>query len=572
MMHSLQSDAPVKARGRLSRWSFSYFPQEKKIVKWLRSLVRVLLIMVHEFSNTNIALRASALTFSVILSMVPLLAMSTALLKGLGNGNQMREAAYHFIDKLDPEIEEQVALVLSDEPDEPSESFESDEFENSENKSDKTEDLVNTEIAEIPKTKAKISNFAPPDIPATSETSEVFQNTSKRMLTQSPAQTLSGTASEATSKDVAQETTQHPSSLNHHLHQAVDTIFDYVDNTNFAALGAFGIVGLLIVVVMVLSSVEDAMNAIWHTRRGRSLFRKIMDYLALLVLLPISINITLAGDAILRSAKIMNYIATVVPSAWSVQMLLKLLPFLFITLSLMMMYLFFPNVKVKTTAAFCGALFGAIFWFIVQRAYVILQIGVAKYNAIYGSFATVPLFLIWIQLGWIFILLGATLAYAIQHCNSYQLLGVETSTRQELQRVFDILITVYNNFAAGQGTPFEQLIDQCQVMNENDLARPLELLVQGEFLYEIEQDEVAVFIPCCPPEQVDATQITRLILGQESDGDSVGSHLADQIIRAAENVILTEDFLKKSKRKGDNSFSAPINPLLGGDNTGGSMV
>ena len=214
----------------------------------------------------------------------------------------------------------------------------------------------------------------------------------------------------------------------------------------------------------------------------------------------------------------------------------------------------------------------AIFWFIVQRAYVILQIGVAKYNAIYGSFATVPLFLIWIQLGWIFILLGATLAYAIQHCNSYQLLGVETSTRQELQRVFDILITVYNNFAAGQGTPFEQLIDQCQVMNENDLARPLELLVQGEFLYEIEQDEVAVFIPCCPPEQVDATRITRLILGQESDGDSVGSHLADQIIRAAENVILTEDFLKKSKKKGDNCFSAPMSPLLGRDNTGGSMV
>ncbi|MCI5195068.1 MAG: YihY/virulence factor BrkB family protein [Candidatus Electrothrix sp. AW5] len=559
MMYSLQSDVPVRARGRLSRWSFSYFPQEKKIVKWLRGLLRILLIMVHEFSNTNIALRSSALTFSVILSMVPLLAMSTALLKGLGNGNQMREAAYHFIDKLDPDIEEPVLLVLSDEPDEHEEPDESDNLENT---PDKSEELVNTEI---PKK-------SPPDIPATSETSEVSQNTSEQIFTQNSTGAASKevASEEASEKETLEATPS--SSLNYHLHQAVDTIFDYVENTNFAALGAFGIVGLLIVVVMVLSSVEDAMNAIWHTRRGRSLFRKIMDYLALLVLLPISINITLAGDAILRSPKIMSYIATVVPSAWTVQMLLKLLPFLFITLSLMMMYLFFPNVKVKTTAAFCGALFGAIFWFIVQRAYVILQIGVAKYNAIYGSFATVPLFLIWIQLGWIFILLGATLAYAIQHCNSYQLLGVETSTRQELQRVFDILITVYNNFAAGQGTPFEQLIDQCQVMNENDLARPLELLVLGEFLYEIEQDEVAVFIPCCPPEQVDATRITRLILGQESDGDSVGSHLADQIIRAAENVILTEDFLKKSKRKGDNSFSAPMSPLLGRDNTGGSMV
>ncbi|MCI5117134.1 MAG: YihY/virulence factor BrkB family protein [Candidatus Electrothrix sp. LOE1_4_5] len=355
MMYSLQSDVPVKARGRLSRWSFSYFPQEKKIVKWLRGLLRILLIMVHEFSNTNIALRSSALTFSVILSMVPLLAMSTALLKGLGNGNQMREAAYHFIDKLDPEIEEPVLLVLSDEPDEPEEPDESDNLENT---PDKSEELANTEI---PKK-------SPPDIPATSETSEVSQNTSEQIFTQNSTGAASKEVApeEASEKETLEATPS--SSLNYHLHQAVDTIFDYVENTNFAALGAFGIVGLLIVVVMVLSSVEDAMNAIWHTRRGRSLFRKIMDYLALLVLLPISINITLAGDAILRSPKIMSYIATVVPSAWTVQMLLKLLPFLFITLSLMMMYLFFPNVKVKTTAAFCGALFGAIFWFIVQRA------------------------------------------------------------------------------------------------------------------------------------------------------------------------------------------------------------
>ncbi|MCW5214684.1 YihY/virulence factor BrkB family protein, partial [Desulfobulbus sp. US5] len=93
----------LKTGSRLSRWSFGYCPEEKKIIGRLRSLFRILLIMVHEFSNTHIALRASALTFSIILSMVPLLAMSTAILKGLGNGNQMRVAAYRFIDQLDPE-------------------------------------------------------------------------------------------------------------------------------------------------------------------------------------------------------------------------------------------------------------------------------------------------------------------------------------------------------------------------------------------------------------------------------------------------------------------------------------
>ncbi|WP_339133936.1 MAG: YihY/virulence factor BrkB family protein [Candidatus Electrothrix sp. GW3-4] len=478
----------LKTGGRLSHWSFGNCPDEKKITGALRSLFRILLIMVHEFSNTNIALRASALTFSVVLSMVPLLAMSTAILKGLGNGDQMRIAAYHFIDQLDPEVSQQGAQdpppqVISE----------------------------RASLEDVPAGAA--AGNAAPENPA-------------------PENPAPGDA-------------EVPPSLNRHLHQAIDTIFDYVDNTNFAALGAIGIAGLLIVVIMVLSSIEDAMNAIWHTRRGRSLFRKIMDYLALLVLLPISINIALAGDAVLQSPKIMDYLITFIPSAWVVQMLLKLLPFIFITLSLMMMYLFFPNVRVKTTAAFCGALFGAVFWFIVQRVYVVLQVGVAKYNAIYGSFATVPLFLVWIQLGWMFILLGAVLAYAIQHRNSYQLSGTTSSTRQDLQRTFDILITVYNNFAVGRATSLDQLVEQCQVVNETDLARPLDLLIQGDLLHEIDQDEASAFIPSRPLEQVDAARIIQLILGKEGEAESVGGHLADQVVKAAEQVLPAEEFLKK---------------------------
>lgn len=502
----------LETGGRISRWSFGCRPDEKKIIGVLRSLLRILLIMVHEFSHTHISLRASALTFSVILSMVPLLAMSTAILKGLGNGNQMRIAAYHFIDQLDPEAEQGV-LSLYPEPPSPVDSI----------------DSVHSEVANSESTVAEDQSAEPAEQAEQEKPIEVIEEAIEEIeaIAEGP-----------------------PPSLNRHLHQAVDTIFDYVDNTNFAALGAFGIAGLLIVVIMVLSSVEDAMNAIWHTRRGRSLFRKIMDYLALLVLLPISVNIALAGDAILQSPKIMEYIITFIPSAWVVQMLLKLLPFIFITLSLMMMYLFFPNVKVKTTAAFCGALFGAIFWFLVQRAYVVLQIGVANYNAIYGSFATVPLFLVWIQLGWMFVLLGAVLAYAVQHRNSYQLSGAESNARQDLQRTFDILITVYNNFASGRATLPDQLAEQCQVVNETDLARPLKLLLHGDLLHEIDQDGTAAFIPCRPPEQVDAARIIRLILGKDGEADSAGGHLADQVVKAAEEFFAAEDFPDKYLTKG----------------------
>lgn len=464
---------------RLIRWAFVCQSDEGRLAALLRSLLRILLILWHEFFASSIALRAAALTFSVVLAMVPLLAMSTAILKGLGNGQQMRIAAYRLIDQLDPDAAMKTAQKKVQE-----------------------EDAV----------------VSAPETP--------------------------------------------PPSLNRHLHNAVDSIFDYVENTNFAALGAFGIAGLLIVVITVLNAVEDAMNAIWHTQRGRSIFRKIMDYLALLVLLPISVNIALAAEAVLTSQKIMKYLAAAIPSAWTVGLLLKLLPFVFITLSLMMMYLFFPSVKVKTGAALCGALFGAVFWFIVQRLYVMLQVGVANYNAIYGSFATVPLFLVWMQLGWIFILLGAVLAYAVQNHSHYRLPGKESTARQQLQQAFDVLLTVYGNFARAEATEEEPLAQGCAILHEADLDQTIELLISGGLLHEVERHGALAYIPARPAEQLDAASVVRLIFGHSSEKDSAGGRLAGQVAQAAEAAIAPAAFallnineLTASHEK-NSSFSA----------------
>jgi membrane protein len=293
--------APDDKVGRIQKWAFRLKRGENKLVGTLRSWFRVFFIMTHEFSETAITLRASALTYSIVLSMVPILAMSTAVLKGLGSDNQLKTAAYRLIDQLEPENPQE--QTLSERPLFPEESATQEEAAS----------------------------------PAGDEEKETVDTSAKQSLTS-------------------------------HLRNAVDTIFNYVDRTNFAAIGAFGIVGLLLAVIIVLSTIENAMNEIWHTKQGRSLFRKVMDYLALLILLPISINVALAGDAVLESSRIMSYLHTFIPSPWAVKMLLKLLPFLFVVLTLTLMYQFFPNVRVKTHAAFAGALFAGFFWFAVQRA------------------------------------------------------------------------------------------------------------------------------------------------------------------------------------------------------------
>lgn len=460
----------------LQRWAFMVRQTESRLAAVVRSWLRVVFIVVHEFSHTEIPLRASALTYSVVLSMVPLLALSTALLKGMGGGDQLKTAAYRFIDQLEPEYPAGVTFG---------------------------------QTAESP-----AENAAPPGDPA------------------------SGAPPAA--EGIAPETGPAPQSLTRHLRNAVDTIFDYVERTNFAAIGAFGIIGLLWAVVLLMSTIEEAMNAIWHSKRGRSMLRKIMDYLALLILLPVSINIAIAGDAILASPDIMARLRIFIPSAWAVTMLLKLLPFLFVILTLMVMYMFFPAERVKTHAAFTGALFGGIFWFVVQKGYILLQVGVSKYNAIYGSFATVPLFLIWVQLGWTFILLGAGLAYAVQNRNVYYLPGSRVSPQRTLQLAFDILNTVYANFSRKTPTTFDDLIRANSGEKPGSIMDIIKELIRGGLLHRTD-DGGSAYVPAAPAEIIEARQVVQLILGHEKI-PTPGGRFSDRIIDAAESAIPPDDF------------------------------
>lgn len=335
-----------------------------------RLVVRLLLITATEFDKNALSLRSAALTYTVLLSLVPIMAMSTAVVKGLGGGDQLRKVAYSYIDTLTERGWKSLGQV-------------------------------------------KI-------VPSPNETTE--------------------TNAQA-----------HPVSLTDHLRSAVDQLFDYVDKTNFATLGTIGVVGILLSVILVLSFIEEAMNSIWKVASGRSLLRKIADYLTLLILLPISINVAFAASALLQSPAMIARVDILIPFAWLQTLLLKALPVAIIALTFYFMYIFFPNTKVKTLPALIGATLAAVLWTAVQDIYISLQIGVANYNAIYGSFATLPLFLVWIYLGWLFILGGAQVAFACQNMATYRFLPLAAVPSLKLGAAFDIMdciASAFNNATA----------------------------------------------------------------------------------------------------------------------------
>ncbi|MFH7326582.1 YihY/virulence factor BrkB family protein [Desulfurivibrio sp. C05AmB] len=371
--------------------------------RWLRDFLRVLLIFGREFDRDRIPLRASALTFTIILSLVPTLALGTAVLKGLGAGDQMRHAAHRFVDQM-----ESPTILWRDSSEIPRPSVAQDS------------PPPVTKPLEIPDNGEGIS------APATSEPDQ-----------EPPA-------------PPAEEAPRLEQTSAMHLRQAIDQIFDYVDRTDFTTLGAFGVVGLVMAVVFVLGSIERSMNAIWHTAGSRPMGRRVMDYLSMMILLPLAINLTLATEATLQSEALQERLQIFLPVGGIEQFFISLMPLLLLTLTFTVLYRFLPNTRVKITPALIGGLFGALAWLIIQSIYLKLQIGVARYNAIYGSFATLPLFLIWLQLCWIIFLSGAEMAFAVQARRSYRLDDTDISPVNKLTLAFAILSVIHRDFKARQ--------------------------------------------------------------------------------------------------------------------------
>ena len=195
------------------------------------------------------------------------------------------------------------------------------------------------------------------------------------------------------------------------VREIVDHMLAYVEKTNVKALGVVGLAIVMYAAYRVLASVEKTMNDIWRVRRRRSFLRKTVDYVATLFVLPLMLMFTSLILAGLRSEAGASVLGALMPP-----LLLKFLGALatlaFATAGLWFLYYFFPNAKVPPLSAFAGAVVAAVLWALLQYFYMRLQVGVARYNAVYGTFAAVPIFLLWLNFSWLVILFGAEMSYA----------------------------------------------------------------------------------------------------------------------------------------------------------------
>jgi len=195
--------------------------------------------------------------------------------------------------------------------------------------------------------------------------------------------------------------------------EIVTQVFTYANemlsNAKGGIIAGVGVVLLLWSVMKLLGNIEDSFNEIWEIKKSRSIIRKFTDYLSILLIAPIFLLVSGSITVMLRSQmdNIMETFTWLQNASFLFTVVMKLFSFLLITGLFTFIYMVLPNTKVKFRSAFVAGIVAAILFELLEWAYINFQIGVAQYNAIYGSFAALPLFLIWVQYSWFIVLFGA---------------------------------------------------------------------------------------------------------------------------------------------------------------------
>ncbi|MDR2954785.1 MAG: YihY/virulence factor BrkB family protein [Prevotella sp.] len=211
----------------------------------------------------------------------------------------------------------------------------------------------------------------------------------------------------------------------------IDTSIEYAKSGVFAGIG---VVMLLYTVINLLSGIEDNFNRIWQVKKGRTYFRMFTDYLALIIIAPIFLICNAGVTVLLNTTAEQQYLLGLVISPF-----LKMVPFLITILLFTILYIYIPNTKVKFRSALLGGVFTGICFQVFQMLYISGQIWISKYNAIYGTFAALPLLLLWLQMTWFFILFGVQLSFAFQNVGKFDF---EHETSHITRRYRDFVILV----------------------------------------------------------------------------------------------------------------------------------
>ncbi len=232
--------------------------------------------------------------------------------------------------------------------------------------------------------------------------------------------------------------------------QLISFAQNLLESTKGGVVAGIGIVVLFWTIISVIGNIEESFNYIWKIGTGRSISRKFSDYLSLMLLAPVLL-IASGSITVFLDTKI-NWLINVIElpefGTWLVIKALGLSPLVLMIALFTFTFIFMPNHKINYRAGIIAGIITGIMYHLLQGAYLSLQIGVSKYNAIYGSFAALPLFVVWLQTGWMIVLFGCEMAFFLQNYETYRNNNRFSDLSFSLKKVIALQITqlIIKNF------------------------------------------------------------------------------------------------------------------------------
>lgn len=305
-------------------------------------------------------------------------------------------------------------------------------------------------------------------------------------------------------------------------HKALETAMGFVDSyLKEASNGIFvgiGVVVLLWTLVSLLSTIEEAFNNVWDIKKDRTLYQKVTDYIAICLLVPI-LMVCSSGVSIFMSTLVQNNLALRVFTPL-INVTLEAAPLFLAWLAFTLSYFLIPNTKVQFKyAAIAGAICAVAFQ-ILQLLFVNGQIYVSKYNAIYGSFAFLPLLLVWMQLSWLILLFGCVLTYSMQNIFAFNFLGDVTTISADYRRKVLLVVTaaIFHRFT-NHKTPLTR--------NELSTLYDIPIRMVGDLTYALHKCGLIYYVMLNDEEQgyAPAVDVNKFTIGDlykliDSLGDS----------------------------------------------------
>ena len=317
-------------------------------------------------------------------------------------------------------------------------------------------------------------------------------------------------------------------------------IIGFVNNLKVGVLGAVGVAGLFYTTYSLIDKIEQALNAIWRVKQGRTWARKFTDYLSVVLVGPVLMFTAVGLLASVQSNALVDRVRDIQPFGTLLIWAAELMPFLLLCGVFTFIYKFVPNTQVTVRAALIGGVTAALLWGLAGEAFATFVAASGKYSAIYSSFAVLVLFLLWLSVGWLIVLVGAQLSFFIQNPAAYraQFLWQQDTPAVKERLVLEILTTLGRRHLRGDGPmrPTELAISLGlpPALLEDRIT---ELVDQGLLARMSEPEGIGLVKP---PESMALGDVLRLI--HKGPGTNLGSAIKpgepiDALIRRRDDAV-----------------------------------